>query len=174
MSYVRILVANKLWCASRIVVSVKCIFFSAFSHFENSSGPNFVSRSFVPLGKLAVLSNLGTIGLLKDLVGSIFLTSEFPFTITSPRYVINFVALFLEILNLNKSGFALMKFTVTFPSLKVSCFKILSKNGMFVLTPLILNSAKALLTFLHAPSKVLLFAVTLTSIESKNGEIMAP
>ena len=45
---------------------------------------------------------------------------------------------------------------------------------MFVFTPLILNSANALRTFLQAPSKVLLFAVTFTNIESKKGEIIAP
>ena len=27
------------------MVSVKCTFFSAFNHLENSSGPNFVSKS---------------------------------------------------------------------------------------------------------------------------------
>ena len=86
----------------------------------------------------------------------------------------SFVALFLGALNMNKSGLALIKLTVTLPCLKVSCFKILSRKGILVFTPRILNSAKALRIFLLAPSNVLLFAVTLTSIESKNGEIVAP
>ena len=75
---------------------------------------------------------------------------------------------------MNKSGLALMKFTVTLPCLKVSCFNILSRKSIFVFTPRILNSANARRIFLLAPSSVLLFAVTLTNIESKNGEIFAP
>ena len=67
-----------------------------------------------------------------------------------------------------------MKFTVASPFLKVSFDITLVKNGIFVFTPLILNSSKVRLNLSEAPFNVLPLDETFTNIESKKGEIVTP
>ena len=67
-----------------------------------------------------------------------------------------------------------MKLTVVFPDRKSSSFSKFNKNGMLDLTPLILNSLRALCSLSDAAAILLPDAVTFTKRLSKNGEILAP
>ena len=79
---------------------------------------------------------------------------ELPLTITSPKNLSNFVALSFLGLNSKRLGVVSISLVVAFPELNLSFCITFNRKGMFVLTPLILNSLNARRTLCKAMSKL--------------------
>ena len=166
-------VASSDWCASRKVVSVTASGVCARSAAANPAGPSSSSRWREPAGAGAVRSIVG------QLVGRVDRRpAPSPFgwlTVTSASQLRILVPRSFETACRARScGRSSMNEVLRSPAMNAGSSSTACRNGMFVETPRMRNSARARLARATAAGKSRPRQVSFASIESKCGLICAP
>ena len=171
MSRVRTRVASSDWWASRKVVSVTATLFCSRSARAKPSGPSESSCCRVPSGAGTSSAMWGSL-----LTGST-LTGALPcgwLTVTSARKLSSLVPRSAEDRAVSRCGWSSMNAVERRPALKSASSSTACRNGMFVATPRIRNSATARRARSTASANVRPRQVSLVSIESKCALTSAP
>ena len=157
-------VAKIDWCASRNVVSVNKISPVFLIHSITPFTPFSSKISLEPLG--IIVSVMFIFSISGNTIFSFIFIPSCSFTMLFPKNESNLVARSLPIFSLSNSGCLSINSVQKYSSRKIFDLNTFSKKGIFVFTPLILNSFRDRIIFFTACSNVNPHEVTLTNNES--------